>query len=156
MARQASSRTPIAGAKATGYRRCVKDCATASTCVNLMALSNSKNATGNAVMMRPMVAVEGADVRELDLVMVSAVIGVSPVRVWGHRQAGSRPAERSPLPSRRTRRSQIDMGTSSTQAIIIAVLEGAAALVVWEACVALVARRRPVPLIFFAIGVIVA
>jgi hypothetical protein len=48
------------------------------------------------------------------------------------------------------------MGTSSTQAIIIAVLEGAAALVIWEACVALVARRRPVPLIFFAIGVIAA
>jgi hypothetical protein len=48
------------------------------------------------------------------------------------------------------------MGPSNMQAIIIAVLEGAAALVLWEACVALVARRRPVPLIFFAIGVIAA
>jgi len=34
------------------------------------------------------------------------------------------------------------------------VVGGAAAIIVWEALVALVARRRPVPLIFYVIGLI--
>ncbi len=35
-------------------------------------------------------------------------------------------------------------------------LGGVAAMIAWEVIVALVAKRRPVPLIFYAIGVIVA
>lgn len=36
----------------------------------------------------------------------------------------------------------------------MAVLGGVAAMIAWEVIVALVAKRRPVPLIFYAIGVI--
>jgi hypothetical protein len=38
----------------------------------------------------------------------------------------------------------------------MAVLVGVVAMIVWEIIVALVAKRRPVPLIFYALGVIVA
>ena len=38
----------------------------------------------------------------------------------------------------------------------MAVLVGVVAMIVWEVIVALVAKRRPVPLIFYAIGVIAA
>ena len=38
----------------------------------------------------------------------------------------------------------------------MAVLGGVVAMIVWEVIVALVAKRRPVPLIFYAIGVVAA
>jgi hypothetical protein len=38
----------------------------------------------------------------------------------------------------------------------MAVLGGVVAMLVWETIVAIVAKRRPVPLIFYALGVVVA
>jgi hypothetical protein len=76
-----------------------------------------------------------------------------------------------PLLSRRTGRRPIDTASElffdpraravaqaggNTQSIATTVLGGAVILIVWEALVALVARRRPVPLILYVIGLLAA